>query len=138
MSTKHEITGRLIVLNDTQTFGSGFQKREFVITTADEKFAQDIKFEAIKDGCAKLDAFKFGDTLKVSFNIRGNEYNGKYYVSLQAWKIEKESDGAQDAHNQAKSNGYQPERRDTAQNGAAPPSQTATADGLDEADDIPF
>jgi hypothetical protein len=24
----------------------------------------------------------------VSFNLRGNEYNGKYYVNLQAWKIE--------------------------------------------------
>ena len=24
----------------------------------------------------------------VSFNIRGNEYKGRYYVNLQAWRIE--------------------------------------------------
>jgi hypothetical protein len=27
--------------------------------------------------------------VKVSFDIRGNEYNGKYYVNLNAWKLEK-------------------------------------------------
>ena len=25
----------------------------------------------------------------MSFNVRGNEYNGKYYVNLQAWKLNK-------------------------------------------------
>jgi len=26
--------------------------------------------------------------VKVSFDIRGNEYNGKYYVNLSCWKLE--------------------------------------------------
>jgi len=25
--------------------------------------------------------------VSVAFNLRGNEYNGKYYTNLQAWKI---------------------------------------------------
>ena len=25
--------------------------------------------------------------MTVAFNLRGNEYNGKYYVNLQGWKI---------------------------------------------------
>lgn len=72
---------------ETQTFGSGFTKREFVVTI-DEQYPQDIKFELIKEKTSAIDSFKNGDTLKVSFNVRGNEYNGKYYVNLQAWRIE--------------------------------------------------
>lgn len=71
---------------DTQTFDSGFQKREFVVTTS-EQYPQDIKMEFIKDKCALLDKYKVGQDVTVGFNLRGNEFNDKYYVNLQAWKI---------------------------------------------------
>jgi hypothetical protein len=72
---------------DTQTFDSGFAKREFVVTTQ-EQYPQDIKMEVVKDKCSLLDKFKVGQEVTVSINLRGNEFNGKYYVSLQAWKLE--------------------------------------------------
>jgi len=72
---------------DLQTFESGFTKREFVVTTQ-EDYPQDIKLETIKDKTAILDNIMEGQGVKVSFALRGNEYNGKYYVNLQAWKIE--------------------------------------------------
>ena len=74
------------MLNDMQTFESGFKKREFVVTTQGE-YSQDIKLEALKDNADKLANFKVGDTVVVNFDIRGNEYNGKYYNNLIAWKI---------------------------------------------------
>ena len=83
-----EVEGKVKVLMDKQTFSSGFEKREFVITTQ-EQYPQDIKFEAIKDKITMLDALNPGDIVKVSFNLRGNEYQGKYYVNLQAWRVEK-------------------------------------------------
>ena len=89
MSQKYEVTGELIVLNETQVFQSGFSKREFVVREQEGKYPQEIKLETVKDGCAKLDAFQLGDILTVAFNLRGNEYNGKHYVSLAAWKVEK-------------------------------------------------
>ena len=82
-----DIEGSVKVVFDTQTFNSGFQKREFVITTK-EQYPQDIKFELIKDRIDIIDAYKLGETIKVHFNLRGNEYNGKYFVNLQAWRIE--------------------------------------------------
>lgn len=85
-----DIEGSVKVILDTQTFNSGFQKREFVITTK-EQYPQDIKFELIKDRIDIIDAYKVGDVIKVHFNIRGNEYNGKYFVNLQAWRIEQSS-----------------------------------------------
>ena len=87
----------------------------------------------------KLDSFRVGDRVTVAFNLRGNEHNGRHYLSLAAWKIERVG-AAQDAHNESKVNGYQPQRQ-ASQNGAPPPSRTATADALDEFqedDDIPF
>ena len=83
-----KISGKIKVLMDTQTFDSGFSKREFVVTTQ-EQYPQDVKFEAIKDRIAMLDALNPGDDVEVSFNVRGNEYNGRYFVNLQAWRIEK-------------------------------------------------
>lgn len=88
-----EVEGKVKVLMEKQTFSSGFEKREFVITTQ-EQYPQDIKFEAIKDKIALLDPLKPGDEVKVSFNLRGNEYQGKYYVNLQAWRIEQNAGGA--------------------------------------------
>ncbi len=81
------ITGTIKAIFDTQTFGSGFTKREFVVTTA-EQYPQDVKFELVKEKCDLIDRYRVGQSLTVSFNIRGSSHLGKYYVSLQAWKIE--------------------------------------------------
>jgi len=83
-----EVTGKVKLLLEKQTFSSGFEKKEFVITTQ-EQYPQDVKFECIKEKIAQLDGLKPGDDIKVSFNLRGNEYQGKYYVNLQAWRVEK-------------------------------------------------
>lgn len=81
-----EVSGKVKVLMDTQTFASGFAKREFVITTQ-EQYPQDVKFECIKDKISMLDALQPGMDVTVHFNLRGNEYQGKYFVNLQAWRV---------------------------------------------------
>ena len=83
-----KISGKLKLLFEAQSWDSGFSKREFVITTQ-EQYPQDVKFECIKDKISMLEGLNPGDELTVSFNVRGNEYNGRYFVNLQAWRIEK-------------------------------------------------
>ena len=83
----YEATGTIKLVMDLQTFDSGFTKREFVITTK-EQYPQELKFELVKDKTSLIDNYKQGDDVKVSFNLRGNEYNGRYYVNLGAWRIE--------------------------------------------------
>ena len=85
--TMYEMEGTVKLVEATQTFASGFSKREFVITSED-KYPQDIKFECTKEKIELLEKVREGDKVKVSFNIRGNEYNGRYYVNLQAWRID--------------------------------------------------
>ncbi len=82
-----EIEGTLKVIMDTQTFGSGFTKREFVVTIGDERYPQDIKMELVKDKTALLDKYKIGQRVKIGFDLRGGEHNGRWYVNVQAWRI---------------------------------------------------
>jgi hypothetical protein len=82
-----ELEGTLKVIMDTQTFGSGFTKREFVVTTGDDRYPQDIKMEFVKDKTALLDKYKTGQRVKIGFDLRGGEHNGRYYVNVQAWRI---------------------------------------------------
>ena len=88
-----QLQGRIKVILDTQTFDSGFSKRSFVVTTA-EQYPQDVQFDFFKEKTASLDSYNVGDEVNVHFNIRGNEYNGRYYVNLNAWKMEKSAAGA--------------------------------------------
>ena len=88
MANSFELTGTLKVLEDLQTFASGFTKREFVIEIPDGKYPQMVKFEVVRDKISQLDQVNIGDELKVTFDVRGNEYKGRYYVNLNAWKIE--------------------------------------------------
>jgi len=83
------IKGTVKVILDEETFASGFNKREFVITDDADKYPQDIKFECVKDKVALVNALTVGDKVEVTFDLRGNEYNGKYYVNVAAWKVDK-------------------------------------------------
>ena len=82
-----QLTGTIKVIFQTETYPSGFTKREFVVTTK-EQYPQDIKIELVKDKTAILDSFSEGQEVVVHFNLRGSEYQGKYFVSLQGWKVE--------------------------------------------------
>lgn len=36
-----------------------------------------------------LDSYQEGDRVKVSFDLRGREWNGKYLTNLNAWRMER-------------------------------------------------
>lgn len=85
----YELSGTVKVIFEEQTFGSGFNKREFVVSTADDKYPQDIKFECLKEKVELVNNLKTGDKVKVTFDINGREWNEKYFVNLKAFRIEK-------------------------------------------------
>jgi len=92
----YDLTGKIKLVRESQTFGSkGFTKREFVVTVEDGKYPQDIALECVQDKVQLLDGLKEGQLVTVTFDIRGREYNGRYFNNLQAWRIKAE-DGAAD------------------------------------------
>jgi len=87
-----QITGSVTKIFPSQSFPSGFIKREFVVTTEDE-YPQPLKFEVIKEKCALLDALTAGERVNVRFRIRGalvpKDGLERYFVNLQAWAVDR-------------------------------------------------
>lgn len=84
-----KVTGKVRLIGNVQEVGSnGFTKRLIVIDTA-EQYSQPIGIDFVKDKTDLLNNFNVGQNVEVSVNLRGNEYNSKFYVSLQGWKIDK-------------------------------------------------
>lgn len=131
----YETRGTLKMIGDIQTFGSGFTKREFVVTTAHDKYPQDLKFEIVKDKCALLDTFATGQEVIVNFDIRGNEYQGRYYVNLSCWKIQPANGQTSEAPAAKSAPGRRPQQ--TASN-EAEPSAADLRNEDDFDDEIPF
>jgi hypothetical protein len=84
-----EVTGTLYRLFPTEQKSGSFQAREFVLEVPDGNYPQYVKFQAVQDRCAALDQFNEGDQLKVSFDLRGREWQGKFFTNLNAWRIER-------------------------------------------------
>ncbi len=87
----YDLTGKVKLIQEPQTFASGFTKREVVVTVEDGKYPQDINLEFLQDKVSLLDNLTEGQEIKVFFDIRGREYNGRYFNNLVGWKIESEA-----------------------------------------------
>lgn len=87
-----EIEGKLFKKFDTESKSAKFQARDLVIEIADGQYPQFIKFQLVQDRCSLLDDYNEGEQIKVHFDLRGREWNGKYFTNLNAWRLEKVGD----------------------------------------------
>jgi hypothetical protein len=83
----YDLTGKIKLVQDLKTFDSGFTKREMVVTVEDGKYPQEINIEFVQDKITLLDNLQVGQQVTVTFDIRGREYNGRYFNNLQGWKV---------------------------------------------------
>jgi len=56
--------------------------------SAPPRYPQEIKFELLRDKIELLDAYDVNQPVRVFFNIRGNEWQGRHFVNLQAWRLQ--------------------------------------------------
>lgn len=127
-----EVSGKIIKILPVESKSATFQTREFVIEIPDGNYTQFVKFQLTQDRCGLVDAFKEGDSVKVSFNLRGREWQGKYFTNLDAWRIDAESGSATSGPAPSKNDPFGdvvfPEASDE-------PQQRGKSD---EDDDLPF
>ncbi len=83
----YDLTGKIKLIQEPKTFDSGFTKREMVVVVEDGKYPQEINIEFVQDKIRLLDELQVGQDVTVTFDIRGREYNGRYFNNLQGWKI---------------------------------------------------
>jgi len=84
-----DINGKIIVIGDTETIGTKEFKKRLLVVQTDEQYPQSIPVEFTQDKTNLLDKFKVDDLVKVSINLRGSEWKGKYYANIQGWRIDK-------------------------------------------------
>jgi hypothetical protein len=100
-----EVQGKITKILDKQTGtkkdGSGeWVKQSFTLET-DEKYNNLYCFEVFGDEKVEnLNKYnKVGDSVSVEFTVSTNEWKGKYFTSLQAWKVMKSEQSTQPAGN---------------------------------------
>ena len=81
-----EITGTIKVLGNSEKVSDKLTKLQVVVTTS-EQYPQDIAIEFLNDKIDTLKNFKVGNKVIIGINLRGREYNGKYYNNIVGWKV---------------------------------------------------
>ena len=86
-----EIEGTLAQKLPVQSGSSArgpWAKQEFILEYPDGNFTAKACFTAWgQEKVQDLAKYQDGDKVKVSFNLKSREYNGRWYNDLQIWKI---------------------------------------------------
>lgn len=90
MSNDIVIEGRLTKKLDPisgQGRNGTWQKREFIIELQ-SNYPTSVCIELWGERISEIDKFNDGDTIQAHVDISSREYNGRWYTSIRAWKIE--------------------------------------------------
>jgi len=122
---------KLGVQSGTSARGA-WAKQEFILEYPDGNFTAQACFTAWgQEKVQELEKYQIGDRIKVSFNLKSREYNGRWYNDLQIWRIAPAGTSAPAAPSFPAQTGN-PEPY------AAPAPTLADMPAEDPADDLPF
>lgn len=127
-----EVSGKIIQVLPEQggvgkTSGKEWKLQAYVLETQ-EQYPKKVHFEVFGEDRIKANPCQLDDIVTVSFDIESREFNGRWYTSVRAWRIQQgvvEATAAPAAAPVA----------------AAPQANVATFDaaaGMDETTDLPF
>ncbi|MBR6549907.1 MAG: DUF3127 domain-containing protein [Paludibacteraceae bacterium] len=131
-----EISGKIIQVLPEQggvskTSGKEWKLQAYVLETQ-EQYPRKVHFEVFGEDRIKANPCQLDDIVTVSFDIESREFNGRWYTSIRAWKIQQ---GVVTTEAAA------PAAVPAAQPVAAPQANVETFDaaaGVDETTDLPF
>ena len=133
-----EISGKIIQVLPEQggvskTSGKEWKLQAYVLETQ-EQFPKKVHFEVFGEDRIKANPCQLDDIVTVSFDIESREFNGRWYTSIRAWKIQQGVVEAAPAVQAVPA--AQP-----VQAVAAPQANVASFDaaaGMDESSELPF
>lgn len=122
-----ELAGRVIAVLEpkggTSRNGNEWKVQEYVIETHDQ-YPRRMCFDVFGDDKIKQFNIQIGEELNVSFDIDAREWQGRWFNSIRAWKVERVGAAPQMPPTEA----------------PFPPVNAAPVDfsATDEKDDLPF
>ena len=94
LSVKGTIKQKLDVEQGTSKAGKEWKSQSFVVNTG-AQYNPDICFKLFgEEKIQMLDNVNDGDEVEVAFNLSSREWNGRWFTSADAWKIDKVSAGS--------------------------------------------
>jgi len=88
------IKGKILSIGEVKNFDNGAKAIDYQVET-NEQYNNLYSFEMYKgaEHVEHIDNFikynKVGDQVSVEFNVRTNDYNGRFYTSLSPWRVDK-------------------------------------------------
>ena len=133
-----EVVGKIIQVLPEQggvskTSGKEWKLQAYVLETQ-EQYPRKVHFEVFGEDRIKANPCQLDDIVTVSFDIESREFNGRWYTSIRAWKIQQGVVEAAPAVQAVPA--AQP-----VQAVAAPQANVASFDaaaGMDETSELPF
>lgn len=136
-----EIAGKIIQVLPLQegvskSTGNPWKLQSYVLETFDQ-YPRKVCFEIFGEDRIKNNPCNIDDTVTVSFDLESREFNGRWYTSVRAWRVQQGivNDGASDAA----------PAQDASAAQAAPAAQMPAANvesfdasASDEGTDLPF
>ena len=98
MSESIRLTGTITTIMNETVVSEKFRKREFVLEHApNPQYPELLKIEFVNDKCQILDNYSVNDIVDVDINLKGRKWNSpdgetKYFITIQAWRIQKQDD----------------------------------------------
>lgn len=79
----------------TKRDGGEWQKQDYLLSVEGERYDNKVCFQIF--GAEKIArmGLKENERVRVHLEIRANEYNGKFYNSIDCWKVDRNSDQQQ-------------------------------------------
>ena len=86
-------TGVVISVGEPTQITEKLTKAELVVELPDEKYPQQVSFEVVNNNISKLENLSEGDSVEVTFDLRGRSFTDKngnlrYFTTLSAWGIQ--------------------------------------------------
>lgn len=139
-----EIVGKIIQVLPLQSgtssrTGNSWQVQSYVLETQ-EQYSRKVCFEIFGEDKIKNNPCNIDDLVTVSFDIESREFNGRWYTSIRAWRVQQgDMTSAQPAAAapQPAATAAAPQAA-TAQPAPAANTQVFDASADDESGDLPF
>lgn len=121
-----EIEGKIIsilpAMEGISKTGNPWKVQPYVLETLDQ-YPRKVYFEIMGAERIEKNACQLDDQVKVSFDVESREYNGRWYTTCRAWRIDEATPAAQPV----------------AQKQAPKPAAAPKVEGAEEAStDLPF
>ncbi len=79
----------VVAVGPARTTDKGFRFRELLVATNNKRFPQTVPVQLSGPRVDAAGTLHEGEEIVLTFSLRGREYNGKHYVAVDGWKIQR-------------------------------------------------